>query len=466
MKTIFDEILFETLPLGNAIQLTSRNNDHNCVRFHRPSLRNCHCKSCTRKNKLLKNNQLELPPLVDKDSIFALESKFELSNNKLNNAIEYNNAIAHSLGWDKYKNKIADFLGLGKNFSESHFANAVASWQGMKKIKPIDGMLGEKTWQFIQAALSLLPQKIMNHLKKGTIQEAVNEGILHGFTNEDVLTDIVFYYKNKNRNGKIFVKSDSDYEDLYWEWLDIKGGIVQPVLGRNLTKLTKFSCNKQSQQNVFDMSGLLFVSDSEKDQEKFAYDELRKQVENSAKDAVYWAYTAAHRIKPEYRTHEDSEIFKEIFNEKPDAISKYWLSKKTNWKDYGELVSIRLKEAAKIIQSGSVPFHCYRTDCNKEYAFTDTKNKNIILCDEFWYFFGMKESTSDLSTQLASRGEMGVTILHEALHLYFRFMNHSDVTSLSNIFCYESFVWRINNLGQLPGWYSSNCTNKSKANND
>ncbi len=81
----------------------------------------------------------------------------EDSDSKWSNAIRFNRYYGRSLGWERYLEKINDFLlpysGM-KNVSlgEDSFAHAISSWQSRQGFseKDSDGIIGPKTWQVMK----------------------------------------------------------------------------------------------------------------------------------------------------------------------------------------------------------------------------------------------------------------------------------------------------------------------------
>jgi hypothetical protein len=133
------------------------------------------------------------------------------------------------------------------------------------------------------------------------------------------------------------------------------------------------------------------------------------------------------------------------------------------WKDFGELAALRLRAAAKTLQDGWVKFHCWngRKHCQPVPGFAQCQppeqhyacfgaNSRLCLGGLFW-----DRWNEDNSLSLPN---MAVTVMHEALHMYFHFMGHSG--RIANIGCYEVFMLRINNLGVHPD-SSALCTTRA-----
>ena len=72
----------------------------------------------------------------------------------INKAIRSNRIYRQTLGWQKYYDKIIEFLGFTVKPSETEFAQGVAQWQQSQGLKT-DGMIGPSTWKAMQSAITI-----------------------------------------------------------------------------------------------------------------------------------------------------------------------------------------------------------------------------------------------------------------------------------------------------------------------
>ena len=63
-------------------------------------------------------------------------------------------------------------------------------------------------------------------LEGGMVRSAVRSGT----TDEDSLTDLVFFQRHPERNGRAISRSEPDFQRLSQEWLSIRDTLVRPIL--------------------------------------------------------------------------------------------------------------------------------------------------------------------------------------------------------------------------------------------
>jgi hypothetical protein len=173
---------------------------------------------------------------------------------------------------------------------------------------------------------------------------------------------------------------------------------------------------------------------------------LRAAVEAAAAGAASLASTAANSLDILHRTRVSRVAFCAAFGVAPDFVPPWraTLHGAVKWRDIGELVAIRLRDVAKILDGGCIRYFCWGSpahcpECHKDppdyFACSSFRGQYLIcLGPGFWQAW---QASDTVTTDL--------TLLHEALHIYFRrTVSHNGRTG--NAFCYESYATRINGL--------------------
>ena len=173
---------------------------------------------------------------------------------------------------------------------------------------------------------------------------------------------------------------------------------------------------------------------------------VRGAVAAAAGRAVTLARVAAAALEVSPRSTRVRTIFCESFGVAPEFVPLWraTLPGTVRWRDLGELVAIRLRSAAGILDGGFIRYFCWGSpaECRREcsdpsgyFACSSFQGRYIIcLGRHFWLAF----RDGDTAT-LAS------TLLHEALHIYYR-RTVSDVGRSGNANCSERFVIRFHGL--------------------
>jgi hypothetical protein len=182
---------------------------------------------------------------------------------------------------------------------------------------------------------------------------------------------------------------------------------------------------------------------------------LRAAVEAAAGRAVPLATRAADALDRSRRTDRTRRIFCEAFGVSPEFVPPWraGLRGVVRWRDLGELVAIRLKDVAKILDGGCIhyfcwgsPSHCPECSGPPTYFACSSFLGRYIIClgQGFWRAWRAGDTATTAST-----------LLHEALHIYFR-RTVSDSGRSGNANCYERFAVRLQNLALHPAT-AANC---------
>jgi hypothetical protein len=183
---------------------------------------------------------------------------------------------------------------------------------------------------------------------------------------------------------------------------------------------------------------------------------LRAAVEGTAGRAVSLTLRAAGALETLPRSAAARSFFCEAFGVTPEFVPPWRasLAGVVRWRDLGELVAIRLRNAATILDGGFIryfcggsPAHCPECtgDPSTYFACSSFLGQYIIcLGAGFWRAWRDGDEATTAST-----------LLHEALHIYFS-RTVADVGRSGNANCYERFVVRLNGLSLHPAT-DANC---------
>jgi hypothetical protein len=184
---------------------------------------------------------------------------------------------------------------------------------------------------------------------------------------------------------------------------------------------------------------------------------LKAAVESATAGAVSLATRAATALDRSNRSNAVRSTFCESFGVRPEFVPPWRATLRgvVRWKDLGELVAIRLVDVAKILDGGCIDYSCWITaghcpDCGgvdaaRVYSCSDFHGRYVIcLGGLFWRRWQSGDTTTTQST-----------LLHEALHIYFR-TTVGDQGRSGNANCYERFAVRLQNLPLHPDT-AANC---------
>ena len=188
---------------------------------------------------------------------------------------------------------------------------------------------------------------------------------------------------------------------------------------------------------------------------------LRAAVEGAAARAVLLARRGAAALDRSRRTAKTRRLFCEAFGVTPEFVPPWraGLSGVVRWRDLGELVAIRLRDVAKILDGGCIHYFCWGSQAHcpecpgapTYFACSSFLNRYIICLGQgFWRAWQSGDTATTAST-----------LLHEALHIYFG-TTVSDRGRSGNANCYERFAVRLQNLPLHPAT-NANCPKGSCA---
>jgi outer membrane protein OmpA-like peptidoglycan-associated protein len=224
-----------------------------------------------------------------------------------------------------------------------------------------------------------------------------------------------------------------------WEWeAAVPPGRCTPVG----TRVGSFSCSDAERSQVESIV-----------QMSVPVATLKAAVESAAGRAVSLVTKAATALDQANRTAAVQSVFCEAFGVVPEFVPPWRATLRgvVRWKDLGELVAIRLRDAAKILDGGCIRYSCWITtahcpDCpqsakdpGSRYACSDFHGRYVIcLGGLFWKRWQEGDTVTTAST-----------LIHEALHIYFR-RRIQEQGRTGNANCYERFVVRLHNLFLHP----------------
>jgi hypothetical protein len=184
--------------------------------------------------------------------------------------------------------------------------------------------------------------------------------------------------------------------------------------------------------------------------------ELKAVIETAVKTIVQWVWNASAKLRVSPRSANTIKIFKSIFVKDPGWIPP-WKPRKTSWVDFGDLIAVRILRAAEILNGGHIKFYCYGSttycpECTGSPSTYDAcsswgKVYRICLGDSFWQVWK--------SGKPADMDYLALTLLHEALHIYFgKTVGHEGWSG--NSYCYQRFVAEMNGIA-VPASFKSRC---------
>jgi hypothetical protein len=201
--------------------------------------------------------------------------------------------------------------------------------------------------------------------------------------------------------------------------------------------------------------------------EAFPVAALREVVNSSAARAGMLAGTAASSLDIANRTAASRMAFCSSFGVLPDFVPAWraTLPGLVRWRDLGELIAIRLRKAAAILDGGCIRYFCwgntvYCPDCTdppQKYVACSSWKGRYVICigPSFWKrWLARNETGNDL------------TLLHECLHIVFQrtvgdkfYDKQQQVLNrpIANAYCYTKFVACINRL-PVPKWMLQRCS--------
>ena len=296
------------------------------------------------------------------------------------------------------------------------------------------------------------PNAVMDALRRGLEALAVQLAVTFGERDGNKLTNLVFFWRHRDRNGRKLEPSEPNFAQLSLEWRDTQGELVIPAIARATAQIRFFSCDADDLQGVRTHLG-----------KTVTVDQLRVALDQSVRSAVIWTLRAAYALERAPRRPNTNQLFGEVFGVCPTHLPSEYVGVARKWKDYGELVALRLRAAARTLQEGWVKFHCWngRKHCLPVPGFAQCAppeqhyacfgaNSHLCLGGSFWDRWNENNNLS-LPT-------MASTLVHESLHIYFHHLGHSG--RIVNTNCYEVFLLRHNSLPVHPDTANA-CTTRA-----
>lgn len=211
-------------------------------------------------------------------------------------------------------------------------------------------------------------------------------------------------------------------------------------LERQLSPTREFSCTNAERVHVQGVVG-----------RPVTHAELRRAVTSAVVQAQGEARAAASALRTRPRSTRTSQVFRDVFNVPPTFVPA-WRPADASWRDLGELVALRLERASRILAGGHMHFFCWGsvarcpecTDPPTKYRACSSYRGRYHICigSHWWEWF-----------RDGRRGFMASTLLHEALHIYFRLEHHRATIgrpSVNNVYCYDTLVALLNRRAPKP----------------
>jgi hypothetical protein len=179
------------------------------------------------------------------------------------------------------------------------------------------------------------------------------------------------------------------------------------------------------------------------------------QLRNAVAGAITLARADAGRairlLRARPRTARTTATYRGVFNVPPTFVPD-WRPSNARWRDHGELVALRLERAAAILGGGHMHLFCAGTtahcpECTGAWtsysACSSYRGRYLICLGSNWWLWHRQ----------GRRSFMAGTMLHEALHVYFKLEHHRAAVgrpSANNVHCYPLLVGRLNGRPDKP----------------
>jgi hypothetical protein len=180
--------------------------------------------------------------------------------------------------------------------------------------------------------------------------------------------------------------------------------------------------------------------------------EVRRAVGGAVAQATREARATARLLRMRPRSARTTQVFRAVFNVPPTFVPR-WRPANATWRDLGDLVALRLERAAGILTGGHMRLFCWGSvahcpECTQPptaYRACSSYRGRYHICigQEWWRWFRQRR-----------RGFMASTLLHEALHIYFRLEHHRAAIgrpSVNNVHCYDTLVALLHRRAPKPG---------------
>ena len=182
--------------------------------------------------------------------------------------------------------------------------------------------------------------------------------------------------------------------------------------------------------------------------------EARAALDAAVHQARREATAAARALRSHPRSAKTTSTFRGVFNVPPTFVPD-WRPADARWHDLGELVGIRIDNAARILAGGYMRYFCWGSaahcpQCQESppsyRACSSSENRyHICLGEEWWQWHRARR-----------RGHMASTLLHEAFHIYFSY-EHVPADrrrvrrpTVGSIYCYDVLVARLHGCSPKP----------------
>jgi hypothetical protein len=169
---------------------------------------------------------------------------------------------------------------------------------------------------------------------------------------------------------------------------------------------------------------------------------LRSAVDTASDKAAAWAYNAVALLRMSPRSADTRSAFRDAFGANPEWVPPWFATLGARWIDFGDLIAQRLQRGADILSEGWIQYYCWGSptrcpECTNPpstyYACSSYLGRYLIcLGRHFWELWAARNT-----------GDMATTLLHEALHIYFR-TTVAHRGRQGNAACYEKFIYEIN----------------------
>ena len=171
---------------------------------------------------------------------------------------------------------------------------------------------------------------------------------------------------------------------------------------------------------------------------------VKEAIEAAIEKALSLSKKAIRELEKSPRSAATRILFHEIFGTFPEYVPKWAAG--AAWKDLGGLVALRLKRAVEVLSGGDVQYYCWGCPGG------DRDPSTYVACNHPCgsYIIGFGQGFWD-DWRTGDIERMAMTLLHEALHVYFcSNIKDAGTGRYGNAYCYQRFVPEINGLDLYP----------------
>ena len=159
------------------------------------------------------------------EEFFEFFPQTEFADNEFGLTAEYDNWQRPLRGFRSRKRRRCNCQQGRSNSRVSRFGGY--GWRG-----DLAGQ-GEVGMSEYESGASVVPQSVITMIKRGLVNAGLKLAVVLGFRSETQLTNLIFFIRHPERNGRAIVAGEPNYSALVREWIAIRDRVVRPALRRS-----------------------------------------------------------------------------------------------------------------------------------------------------------------------------------------------------------------------------------------